>query len=78
MFRRRAFTHHHVGDSRLTLVFGQQFVLPSCLEFNCQPNTRASCLTATQPWMKILRRKVAHLKRKVDSCLREELEKMFH
>ncbi|MDR0336636.1 MAG: hypothetical protein LBI18_06055 [Planctomycetaceae bacterium] len=75
MFRRRAFTHHHVGDSRLAPVFGWQFVLPSGLESNCQPTTGASWLSPTQPWMKILRRKVAHLKRKVDTCLREELKK---
>ncbi|MDR0337369.1 MAG: hypothetical protein LBI18_09790 [Planctomycetaceae bacterium] len=41
---------HHVGDSRLAPVFGWQFVLPSGLESNCQPNTRTSCLTATQPF----------------------------
>ncbi|MDR0336775.1 MAG: hypothetical protein LBI18_06755 [Planctomycetaceae bacterium] len=42
-------------------VLSWQFVLPSCLESDCQPNTRASRLSPTQPWMKILRRKVAHL-----------------
>ncbi|MDR0336774.1 MAG: hypothetical protein LBI18_06750 [Planctomycetaceae bacterium] len=43
MFRRRAFTHHHVSDSRLASVFGRQFVLPSGLESNCQPTTGTSC-----------------------------------
>ncbi|MDR0336100.1 MAG: hypothetical protein LBI18_03320 [Planctomycetaceae bacterium] len=28
-----------VGDSRLEAVFGRQFVLPSCLESDCQLNT---------------------------------------
>ncbi|MDR0338485.1 MAG: hypothetical protein LBI18_15545 [Planctomycetaceae bacterium] len=40
---------HHVGVSRLAPVFGQQFVLPSGLEFDCQLNTGTSRLTATQP-----------------------------
>jgi hypothetical protein len=39
MFRRRVFTHHHVGDSRLDPVYGWQFVLPNGLESNCQLNT---------------------------------------
>ncbi|MDR0335856.1 MAG: hypothetical protein LBI18_02080 [Planctomycetaceae bacterium] len=50
MFRRRVFTHHHVGDSRLAPAFGWQFVLPSCLESDCQLNTGTSCLTATRPF----------------------------
>ncbi|MDR0336777.1 MAG: hypothetical protein LBI18_06765 [Planctomycetaceae bacterium] len=40
MFRRRVFTHHHVGDSRLAPVYGRQFVLPSCLESDCQAQHR--------------------------------------
>ncbi|MDR0336998.1 MAG: hypothetical protein LBI18_07905 [Planctomycetaceae bacterium] len=32
-----------VGDSRLAPVFGQQFVLPSGSESNCQPTTGTSC-----------------------------------
>ncbi|MDR0337634.1 MAG: hypothetical protein LBI18_11145 [Planctomycetaceae bacterium] len=39
MFRRRAFTHHHVGDSRLDPVYGRQFVLPNGLESDCRLNT---------------------------------------
>ncbi|MDR0335473.1 MAG: hypothetical protein LBI18_00100 [Planctomycetaceae bacterium] len=41
MFRRRVFTHHHVGASRLDPVFGKQFVLPSGLESDCQPEIGA-------------------------------------
>ncbi|MDR0336147.1 MAG: hypothetical protein LBI18_03555 [Planctomycetaceae bacterium] len=50
MFRRRVFTHHHVGDSRLASVFGRQFVLPSGLESDCQPNTHSSRLSPTRPF----------------------------
>ncbi|MDR0336925.1 MAG: hypothetical protein LBI18_07530 [Planctomycetaceae bacterium] len=39
MFRRRVFTHHHVGVSRLDSVFGLQFVLPNGLESDCRLNT---------------------------------------
>ncbi|MDR0337022.1 MAG: hypothetical protein LBI18_08025 [Planctomycetaceae bacterium] len=39
MFRRRVFTHHHVGVSRLDPVFGRQFVLPNGLKSNCRPTT---------------------------------------
>ncbi|MDR0336654.1 MAG: hypothetical protein LBI18_06145 [Planctomycetaceae bacterium] len=50
MFRRRAFTHHHVGVSRLAPVSGWQSDFKPFGNTNCRPNTRASCLTATQPF----------------------------
>ncbi|MDR0338424.1 MAG: hypothetical protein LBI18_15225 [Planctomycetaceae bacterium] len=41
---------HHVGGSRLAPAHRQQFVLPSGLESNCQPNTEASRLSPTRPF----------------------------
>ncbi|MDR0336354.1 MAG: hypothetical protein LBI18_04620 [Planctomycetaceae bacterium] len=35
---------------------------------NCLPTTGSSRLSPTRPWMKILRRKVAHLKRTFFTC----------
>ncbi|MDR0337975.1 MAG: hypothetical protein LBI18_12890 [Planctomycetaceae bacterium] len=41
MFRRRVFTHHHVGDSRPDPVFGWQSDFKPFGNTNCQPNTEA-------------------------------------
>ncbi|MDR0336585.1 MAG: hypothetical protein LBI18_05795 [Planctomycetaceae bacterium] len=41
---------HHVGDSRLAPVSGWQSDSKPFGNTNCRPNTRASCLTATQPF----------------------------
>ncbi|MDR0335887.1 MAG: hypothetical protein LBI18_02240 [Planctomycetaceae bacterium] len=57
MFRRRVFTHHHVGDSRLAPAFGWQFVLPNGLESDCQLNTRSELPCGNV----MFRRNITHL-----------------
>ncbi|MDR0337274.1 MAG: hypothetical protein LBI18_09310 [Planctomycetaceae bacterium] len=49
MFRRRVFTHHHVGDSRLDPVSSWQSDFKPFGNTNCQPNTGAElpCGNAT-------------------------------
>ncbi|MDR0335855.1 MAG: hypothetical protein LBI18_02075 [Planctomycetaceae bacterium] len=51
MFRRRVFTHHHVGDSRLAPAFGWQFVLPNRLAAQIANSTQGqNCLAAMRPF----------------------------
>ncbi|MDR0338626.1 MAG: hypothetical protein LBI18_16260 [Planctomycetaceae bacterium] len=40
---------HHIGESRLAPVSGWQLDSKPLGNTNCRPNTRSSCLTATQP-----------------------------
>jgi hypothetical protein len=52
---------HYVGNSRLEAVCGRKSnSIPLC-NIDFRPNTGTSRLSPTQPWMKILRRKVAYL-----------------
>ncbi|MDR0337686.1 MAG: hypothetical protein LBI18_11405 [Planctomycetaceae bacterium] len=57
MFRRRVFTHHHIGESRLAPVYGRQLNSKPLGNTNCRPKTGSElpCGNAT------FRRKVAHL-----------------
>ncbi|MDR0337267.1 MAG: hypothetical protein LBI18_09275 [Planctomycetaceae bacterium] len=41
---------HHVGDSRLALVFGWKSDFKPLGNTNCRPNTGTSCLAATRPF----------------------------
>ncbi|MDR2705457.1 MAG: hypothetical protein LBC02_06735 [Planctomycetaceae bacterium] len=46
MFRRRVFTHHRVGDSRLAPVFGRKSDSKPVSNTNYRPNTRSLSASA--------------------------------
>jgi hypothetical protein len=50
MFRRRAFTHHRVGDSRFALVFGRKSDCQPVGNTNFRPDTGSLSAIADQPF----------------------------